>query len=300
MQQRQLLYLIGALAILLFVAFLSGTFDNEISTIDVPELSIAGDDIEQITISGSDSISIVLAKQQTGWVLTEPLSAQADSIMLSRLTENIGSLEIESVVSTNPDKYRDFGVGTDGQMVTITTKKGEHTLFLGNPGPDFQSMYIRMLEDPRIFLSQGRVNVPSTLDTWRDKTVTNVLPSSIRSVTVMSPAETYQVSLGASNWSLNSNGQSQATDSLDVMNWLKRFSPLKGTGFSESIDLATIQDSATHKILFTHAGGEEKTLWILESDTEALAATSEQSSIYRLTKSMVSMYAPASSTLATE
>ena len=302
MQQRQLVWLIGALVLLLLIAFVSGTFNKNISTIDVPELSFSGDSIERMTIQSSDTTSIVLARQQGQWTLTEPIATQADSLIVTRLTNNLGDLELESVVSTNPEKYNDFGVGDLAQSLIVSDSEGsEHTLTIGNSGPDFQSMYVRLANDPRVFLTSGRVNLPPDVDTWRDKTIFNIPALAHQSIAVTRSDETYEVRNTGSEWEVQSEDDaSTAADSAKVLQWLTRFSPLKAIGFSDQMDIATLKESATHQLHFTDQGGAVRTMWILESDTDVFATTSEQAHIYRLTKSMLPMYVPESNSLLDE
>ena len=175
MQQRQLLWLIGALGVLVLIAFLSGAFNNDFSQMDVPDFDIIADDIEKLVIGNeTEGSTITLIKEAERWSLTTPIEATADSIALSRLTENLDLIELESVVSTNPDRYENYGVDGNAQHITVTTGGEEKKLYVGKSGPDYRAIYIRVEDDPRVFVTNGRLNIPSDLNAWRDKTLFNL------------------------------------------------------------------------------------------------------------------------------
>jgi hypothetical protein len=66
MQQRQLVWLIGVFAILLVIAFVSGTFSNEISTVNVPDFSIPLDQIEEVELTMTDGSTTRIERQNGG------------------------------------------------------------------------------------------------------------------------------------------------------------------------------------------------------------------------------------------
>ena len=298
MQQRQLLMLLGALGVLLLIAYFSGAFSNDFAEMDVPSFDIDADQIEQVAITNVTGPAITLVKQDEHWAITSPLESPADSIALTRLTENLSQLELESVVSTNPDRYENYGVTESAQQVSVTADGKEQTLFIGNQGPDYGSIYLRLADDPRVFLTNGRLNAPGDLDAWRDKTILKLPVSSIEKVEVVSPTESYSVSTSANGWEIQANDQVLPADSAGVERWLARFTALKGMGFEDQSTPASIQSDMTHSLTFTTFGGINRTLWLADSESQLLGTTSEQTvNVYTLSKGMLPSYVPESTTL---
>jgi len=298
MQQRQLLMLLGALGVLLLIAYFSGAFSNDFAEMDVPSFNIKADQIEQVAITNEAGPVITLVKQDDQWVITTPLESPADSIALTRLTENLSQLELESVVSTNPDRYENYGVTESAQQISVTADGKEQTLFIGNQGPDYGSIYLRIADDPRVFLTNGRLNAPGELDAWRDKTILKLPVSSIENVEVVSPSESYAIRTSASGWDIELNDQVLPADSANVERWLGRFAALKGMGFDDENTPENIQSKMTHSLTFTSPGGVSRTLWLADEESQLLGTTSEQAvNVYTLSQGMLPSYVPESTTL---
>ena len=299
MQPRQLFMLLGALGVLVLIAFFSGAFSNDFSEMDVPSFNIETDQIKHISVITENEAPIAIEKQDEQWVITAPIQGAADSIAMTRLTENLGMLEIESVVSSNPDRYEHYGVTEKAQQVVVTTGDQEHTLYIGNSGPDYQSIFLRMDDDPRVFVTDGRLNAPGELDGWRDKTIMKLTSSMIEQIQVTSPSESYTVHAAAGNWEVELDNQRMPADSAGVMRWLGRFSNLKGLGFDAENVPEEIQSGASHILTFvSQGGGATRTLWLSDQDSQLKGVTSEQQpTVFTLSKGMLSSYVPESSTL---
>ena len=298
MQQKQLIWLAGSLLILLTLAFISGTFDNEISTVDVPALSISSEQIENFEIVTSDSSIYMLSKIQGKWKITAPVESAADSLTVARFTENLDDLRLESVVSTNPQKYETYGVGPAGKHVNITWGRNKKTFYIGENGPDFQSFYVRLGNDPRVFLSNGRLNLPENLDTWRDKTVINLPEAQIDRIAVSLPGDNYEVVRSGTSWLLNEDDETTAADSTKVTTWLRRFTPLKANAFLDDLTAADVKAEATHQIHFSVPGGSTQTLWALDEEAQLAGVVSGKNATFRLTSTLLSSYFPAPEDLA--
>lgn len=298
MQQRQLLMLLGALGVLLLIAYISGAFSSDFAEMDVPSFDIEADQIEQLAITNDAGPAITLVKQNEQWTITSPLESPADSIALTRLTDNLSQLELESVVSSNPDRYENYGVTESAQQLSVTADGKEQTLFIGNQGPDYGSIYLRLGDDPRVFLTNGRLNAPGDLDAWRDKTILQLPVSGIEQVEVVGPTESYVVRTSPNGWEIETNAQVLPADSAGVERWLGRFAALKGMGFVDESTPADIQNEMTHSLTFTSQGGVNRSLWFTDTESQLLGTTSEQAvNVYTLSKGMLPSYVPESTTL---
>ncbi|MEM8485626.1 MAG: DUF4340 domain-containing protein [Bacteroidota bacterium] len=292
MQQKQLIWLGGSLVALLALAFASGTFGREISTVDVPALSISSEQIEHFEIVTSDSSIFTLEKQNGIWHITSPIQDVADSLTVERFTQNLDDIRLESVVSTNVKKYDSYGVGENSKHVNIAWGRNKKTFHVGDSGPDFQSFYLRMGGDSRVFLSSGRLNLPENLDTWRNKLVITLVPEIVNQIAVSTPATTYEVNRNGSVWKVVEDGDESTIESAKIMEWMDRFAPLEATAFINDMPAAEVKAEATHQIHFSMPGGGTQTIWIVDAENELAATVSGKAATFRLSPALLDTFIP--------
>ncbi len=292
MQQNQLIWLGGSLLLLLSLAFISGTLEDKISTVDVPALSISSEQIEHLEIVTSDSSVYMLSKRQGIWYITSPIEELADSLTVSRFTQNLDDMRLESVVSTNTKKFDTYGVGPSSKHLNISWGRNIKTFHIGNSGPDFQSFYVRLGNDQRVFLSSGRLNLPENLDTWRNKTLFDLSEADISKIAVYSPAATYSVEENGDGWQVTDEDEERPADSTMVREWLDLFSPLQATAFIDDMPASKVKLEATHQIHFSLPGGGTQTLWIIDDESRLAATISGKNVTFSLPYSLLSTFIP--------
>ena len=299
MQQQQLIWLAGVLVLLVGIAFLAGAFDSEISTIDVPSLGIPTDALDTMEIVQDDSTTITINRTESGWQLTSPVQARTDSITMARFTENLGNLDFETVVSTNEERYATYGVAEGARRINLSWNDAQKSLILGNAGPDFQSIYIRLADDPRVFLTRGRLNLPADLDAWRDKVLIDVPIHLVNRIAVASPETSFEVEHDGSGWQITDTADDEIVpgDSASVASWVNRFSPIRAIGFLDETPAADIKAEASHQVHFTVPGGSTQTIWFLELEDDLAATVNNSNVTYRLSKSMLESYIPSIASL---
>lgn len=293
MQQKQLIWLGGTLIVLLALAFASNTFSKEISRVDVPALSISSEQLEQFEIVTSDSSIFKLERLNGIWHITSPIEDVADSLTVTRFTQNLDDMRLESVVTTSAAKYDSYGVGENSKHVNIAWGRNKKTFRIGNSGPDYQSFYIRLGNDSRVFLSSGRLNLPENLDTWRNKTIIQLVPEVVNQIAVSTPATTYEVTRAEGNWQLVEDGDESVVDTEKVAAWIALFAPLQATAFINDMPASEVKAEATHQIHFSMPGGGTQTIWIVDSVTELAASVSGKGATFRLSPGLLDMYMPA-------
>lgn len=292
MKQQHLIRLAGLLVILLGIAYFAGVFDREISTIDVPALAIDAEAVQAIRVEGNQ----IIALENSGghWQLTEPMAARADSLTVRQLLTTLGDLSLASVVSNNPDRYAHYGVDTTARTLTLTLPEGATTLILSQDGPDFQSLYARLEGDPRVFSTRGRPNLPDVVDRWRDKQILKIPALQVPSARIDRAVDGFEVRYDSTGWMLVRGTQKTAADSTAVVRWLRRFAPLRATGFDDVMTPSAVQENMTHRIAFTLPGRVAETLWLAERDAD-LALTNGKT-VFTLTASQLATLAPPSAT----
>lgn len=295
MDRKKIIWLGGVLVALLGVALLTGVFDGDVSTVEVPEVTIPADRIDGLRIERGEA-PVALARQDGRWRLTEPVGADADSAEVARLLEQLGGLELASVVSTNPERYATYGVDSTAAALVVAHGGRERRLVVSDRGPDYRSRYVRLDDDPRVFATAGPLAVPSDVDRLRDRTVVRLRPSEVTAATVERPEGTFEVRHDDGGWTLVQDGAATPADSAAVARWLGRFARLEASGFLD-VPAATVRDSSTHRLTFA-MGADAPALWFWTrpGDTLAVAATGAAEAL-RLPGYQLDTYVPDPETL---
>ena len=294
MKQNQLLLLLGALIVLLGVAYLAGVFDSNVSTVEVPRLAIPADELAQLRIE-TPAQTLALSRQGTRWLLDEPVQALTDSATVARFVQALSDLELDAVASNNPERYTRYGVDSTATAVTASWAGETRRLVVGNQGPDYQAIYVRLDDDPRVYVTRGRLTVPQGLDGWRDKTIVRLASSAIASVTVQRPGQTFEVRRGPGGWEVAAPEAAPA-DSASVAGWLRRFAPMNADGFIDDIPPALL-DSAAYHLAFRTTAGSTEIVRLMEHDGAYAVTNAAGAVTYRLQASRLDAYFPDPETL---
>ncbi len=299
MKKNPLVFLSGIVVTLVLVAYLSGVFDREVSTIEVPSLSLTPGEITTLAVS-SPSLTLTIQRSGEGpWFLQSPGPYPADSGLVGRFVRDLAGLEPETVISTNPDRYGRYGLDSTAKKLSITQKSGKtDLLYLGKNGPDYQSAYVRLNEDPRVFLARGRITLPTDAATWRDKTVFD-LPTSriIERVQVEGEARTFEVRKEGNRWQLTEDGTSVEADSSAVARWLRLYAPLKAVGFLPELTPDSVQASAGYQVRLTLTDQSLFKLWFMERDADLAVAYEAAPEVFKFNKYQKNTLLPDPATL---
>ncbi len=240
----------------------------------------------------SDSSIFLFKKIRGAWHITSPIEDLADSLTLDRFTRNLDDLRLESVITTNVNKYEEYGVSQAGKHVNITWGRNKKTFYIGKSGPGFQSFYIRMAKDQRVFLSRGRLNLPANIDTWRDKTVLDLPVASLNQISVTTPAAKYDIFKTGDVWEITEDGERIDVDSTRMTTWLSLFSPLKATAFSTDSTPMSVKSQATHQVHFSVPGQITRTIWLMEEENQLSATVSGKNAVFHLSSNQLANFVP--------
>lgn len=294
MQQKQIIWLLGVLVVLVLIAWASGTFDSAPSTIEVPNFTLDLESIDRIEIDRTD-LHVVLDRTTGRWEVVDPVSALADSITVAALVRNLGELEVESVVSTNPDRYAHYGVDSTGSTLVIRAGDDTHRFVISTQGPDYSSGYLLVDTDERVFVGIPRISIAGTLDRWRDKRIFSITSQAVLNVAVTTPEHSFILQKDASGWQISSDETQTTADSSAVSRWLRNFSPLRADGFLEELPEAS---TVTHSAVFRLSDGSFYSLDLTPGELEVAATYSgTQNVVYKLNSSRTGTLFPDPSTL---
>jgi hypothetical protein len=293
-KNRHIGRLIGVLVILIIVAYASGTFDSAPSTVDVPEIKIETENIESINIDRPD-FSLSATKVNGLWQMTEPIPWLADSVSVRAFLKSLTDLEIESVVSTNPERYSRYGVDSTGSSVRVEFGNDELEVFVSSEGPDFSTSYVRLDGDERVFVGRPRISLPADVNRWRDRTVTAISEANVVSVDVSSPDENYSLERTEQNWSIRLGEETVPADSANVARFFSTYASLRADGFIEN---EIVSDSLTHRVTFRMSAGGDQSFSVSEQESElALSYSRENGAIFRFFTSRKDALVPDATTL---
>ena len=291
MKQKQLLWLLATLVVLLGLAYLTGVFERDASTVDVPDVDIPADALENLRIEAPEH-TWALQRQGARWLLTEPMQDMTDSAAVARFVQDLSKLELESVASNNPERYSRYGVDSTASVVSASWAGGATRLVIGSQGPDFRSVYVRLDDDPRVYLTRGRLTVPDDLDRWRDKTIVNLPRASVASVVIEGPEHAFEVQQGPGGWQLVEQGAEAPADSAAVARWLGRFGPMRADGFMDDLPAAVVREIAGYRLAFTTTAGTTEAIQLLERDDDVAVTNAARNITYRLRTSRLQTYVP--------
>jgi len=101
--------------------------------------------ITKIEIKKSEANkSVTLELVDTKWKITSPVNYPADASSAQRIVDGAAKFKISSLISSNPEKQKQFQVDdSSGTQITVTEKSGKSTtLILGKSGPTYSETYI--------------------------------------------------------------------------------------------------------------------------------------------------------------
>ncbi len=130
-----------------------------------------GMDIKSITIKDAQSKTITLQKKGTGWFLKSGWPAKED--LCKKMTEELRVLKLKDIISTNPERFKEFMVTPRGAVaVTVNTRDENNiTFYPGKPGPSRTSIYFRLERSSTVYLVR-RISrylyVKPDKNFWRD------------------------------------------------------------------------------------------------------------------------------------
>jgi hypothetical protein len=285
--------LIGALAVVLIVAWLSGVFDSEYSTVDVPEWTFDRERVDGISLqTPSDTVTFSLGGT---WRITQPFDAEPDSVRLGSFLGDLEGMRFGSVVSTSKDRHGRYGVDSLASSIVIRDGDNLQTLVVGNTGADYRTVYVRQAGDERVFSTEGRISVDADVDNWRDRTIIAVPLEAVVRVQVDRIDSPFGLALAAAGWTISEDGSSAAADSAAVDRWVRRFSPLKGNRFSDADAFEGAEPVAV--LTFHTVGGSSQSVELREADAQLLARRPGTTDVLTLSSGLKSALVPDAGTL---
>ena len=294
MQQKQTLVLGGTLVVLLIIAWISGVFDRNPSNVDVPELDLPTSEVTRISVTLPD-ITFTVEKQGIQWFMREPVDMPADSATVTRLLNELEDLSLNNRATSNPDRYGIYGIDSTATTVSLTWSDGAEDIVISRQGRDYMSIYVKIGDNPDVYSTNGRVTVSQDLDRWRDRQILDLGTGTVMSARVTRPDDTYEVSLNNGVWMVNG----QPGDSLQVTNWIRRFSPLSADGFFDDIPVQILTDPS-YRIDFSTSTNTTSSVQAMPAESAVAITLGGSQFTYRVYESRLNQLFPDPSSLTGE
>ncbi len=245
---RTLVRLVALLAALVGVAWFTGVFDTNPSTIQAPDMRVDADQVARLELS-RDSLSVSVLRQDGVWRVVRagsggapraelPLDSapRADSGTVARTLEKLATAEVRSTVTRSPERWDRFGVGSGALRLDAMTSAEPGadpawTFFISETGPDFSSSYVRIGGDDRVFSVSPRLFVDPTEDRWRDKRIVRIEPDAVERIEATHGADSFVLTRSGEGWTIAAAGATGPASLVPANRLASALNPLTADGF---------------------------------------------------------------------
>lgn len=129
--------------------------------------------------------TIVLEKAGGVWKLTKPVDYLADTSAIVPMVSNLQNLVVESVISTNPEKFSNYIDSTNQTQITVYQEgKQLGTFTMGKTASVFDHTYIKLPNEERILLATNLASphFNRAVREFRDKKIASIQSFNINSI----------------------------------------------------------------------------------------------------------------------
>ncbi len=297
MSERTLKWLVGALAVVVVawvaVTFLGGRSGPPAGSAEVTAFfqGLTPTAVSSIHIVGpKDTVSI--AQQGGAWKVN---GAAIDSADLADLWTDLKDAHVRDLVATNPKNHATLGVAADSTWkLTVDVSGGSRTLYVGNPGPTYTTVYVRLPHENDVYTVAGglRGAVVRSVDGWRDKRIVALDSAAVARIDVKHGRNSFDLVRRHGGWSL---GRGREADTATVRNILSELSDLSAFGFYHSKD--SLNAEGGRLVALSGTGDTLADLTVGSGQGDRWIRSRGDSSLYRVAGYRVDRMMPKLSTL---
>ena len=154
---------------------------------NTPLFSLGGKQVDHLTIEGPDGASVVLAKQDKGWVLPDNGGFPANRTQVDTLLGRLEALKRGLPVATTSAALKRFKVSDERFERRVKLEHGDDllaTLYLGS-SPDVHHVHARTGRDDAVYTVDFAVyEAPDKAGDWEDKSVLQFPKATLESIDV--------------------------------------------------------------------------------------------------------------------
>jgi len=247
---------------------------------------------------------LVLEKKGDNWYTTQPDSFRADKGLVGQLLNLTANLEVEDLISTNPNKQMLFQVDTlTGTILNIIGQgKTMASFVVGKNSPDFMYTYVRNLDSDEVWSAKGLLSRMAGLriDQWRDKSILELDAGTIQTIEFIRKKGAYRLSRVDTIWKVSPSPYTEDYDvkEIEVIDLIDRISNLRTDAFASLPDLEGLDfgkpaltlkltlDDRSEEILTIVQKSEEDKRYFVEKEGDETLYLLYQDSFDHLDKSV--------------
>lgn len=115
--------------------------------------SIGADAIEELEIKSEAGDQTTLQRKGGAWAIVQPaVAALPDEAVVSGITSNLASMEVQRVIDENPSDVAQFGLAAPRVEVAFKAAGQQKRLQIGQKTPSGTDVYARVADQKRVFL----------------------------------------------------------------------------------------------------------------------------------------------------
>jgi len=253
---------------------------------------------DQEALSGltikTDRHELVFARTpDRGWMLTAPLSTEADQREVQNLIRALVTGTVTRAVEDHPTNLAPFGLDNPVTTITVAAGAARETFSIGDSGPLTSTLYVLRESDRKVLLTNlaPKDFVNKTLMTFRRKDLLRLSSGDVDRIRLTYPTTEIVLYQGQekpkSKWKLRYPIEAEA-DQIEVRTLLFRLEDLKALGI---VDPGPERDALAKtltlpKVKVTiHTADGDQTVKLYQPDPasgEAFAETSSTGPVYRV------------------
>lgn len=205
------------------------------SNLDEDAISVDTSEIDRITLQPivEKESQFTLQKENNRWRVTQgKISSPANTGLVQNLLGKLSALKAERIVTRKEEKWNEYKVGdSTGTTVILHSDGKEHSRFIvgkENRGNTF----LRKFNDEAVYAMEGSFASAfnQTFTDWRDQTLIQLKPDSIRQIDFVYPADSgFVLAKRDKQWIINEID----ADSAKVAKYLNTLRNVEINGFAD-------------------------------------------------------------------
>jgi hypothetical protein len=217
MKRSTLILLVVAIALGAFVYFYEikgGKARDEETALGKPAFTFKREDLASITLTRGGQ-TVALENQNGKWVITQPVSAPADSSAIDSLVNQITEARVERTIAASAEEVKSFGLAEPAVTIEIKLKSGEqHSLKLGSKDFSGLSVYGRVdgAQDVAILPVALLTSSDKSLNDLRDRAVLGVSQYDITGLSLSNENGHLTLAKQDANWVIKSPVEAAADE----------------------------------------------------------------------------------------
>ena len=285
---------LAGLGLYLYVIELPQKESNERQDIaDKKVLLFDQDTLSGLTIKTDQQELVFVRTLDKGWVLTAPLSTEADQREVQSLIRALVTGIVTRSVEDHPTNLSPYGLDNPVTTITVAAGAARETFSIGDSGPLTSTLYVLRESDRKVLLTNlaPKDFVNKTLMTFRRKDLLRLSPGDIDRIRLTYPTTEIVLYQGQekpkSKWKIRYPIEAEA-DQTEARALLFRLEDLKALGIvdpgPERDALAKTLTVPNVKVTIHTADGDQ-TVKLYQPDPasgEAFAETSSTGPLYRI------------------